>query len=154
MAKSKNRGSYLKESVADQKKSSSYINKNAASLIGSNDNGDDLKLIISFLHLQNDFQCFSDWEKHEMSDFWAFYKKVHEYTWSNVYSTARKSQKSGIAYTIIPIKKYPNPDFKKSLSEDITLFELRVSDKIRVHGFRNKSVFYICWLDRNHTITE
>jgi hypothetical protein len=32
------------------------------------------------------------------------------------------------------------------------IFELRINGKIRVHGFREKSVFYLCMLDREHRI--
>ena len=145
---------YLNKNVASNKIPTSYINKDATKLIQNIENGDDSKAIISFLHLQNSYQCFSDWSKAEMNDFWNFYRKLHEYTWSQIYSTGRKNNKNGVAYTIIPKKKYPNPEFKKTLSEDITLFELRISQKARAHGFRNKSVFYICWLDKNHDITE
>ncbi|UUC45278.1 MAG6450 family protein [Flavobacterium cerinum] len=145
---------YINKDVVKTNTETVYINKTATHLIGTNENGDDLKLIISFLHLQNNYQCFSDWSKQDMNDFWNFYKKVHQYTWTQVYATARKIQKNGIAYTIIPVTKYPNPEFKNNLSQDITLFELRVDAKKRVHGFRNKSVFYLCWLDREHKITH
>lgn len=148
----KNKG-FINKNVTNKESITKYINQNASKLLGNNENGDDSKVIISFLHVQNDFQCFSSWSKQEMNDFWNFYKKIHEYTWSQVYSTGRKSQKNGFAYTIIPASKYPNPEFKNQLSKDITLFELRISQKGRVHGFRDKSVMYICWLDRNHNIT-
>lgn len=145
---------YIKSSVASKNsQTSTYINKNATKLLNKIDNGDDEMVIVSFLHLQNTYQCFSDWSKAEMSEFWNFYKKIHEYTWTKVYSTGRKSQKNGIAYTVISIDTYPNPDFKSKLSEDITLFELRISQKSRVHGFRDKCVFYLCWLDKNHNLT-
>ncbi|MDM1041729.1 MULTISPECIES: MAG6450 family protein [Empedobacter] len=144
---------FLNKSVSSQNKGTTYINKDVTKLLQNIENGDDSKVIISFLHLQNKYQCFSEWTKNEMSEFWNFYSKAHEYTWTQIYSTGRKTNKNGFAYTIIDKKIYPNPEFKNTLSEDITLFELRVSKKARVHGFRNKSVFYICWLDRNHNIT-
>jgi len=43
-------------------------------------------------------------------------------------------------------------NFKKSLDDQIELFELRVDNEKRVHGFRMKSIFYLCWLDRGHKI--
>jgi hypothetical protein len=52
------------------------------------------------------------------------------------------------------IDNYPNIKFKKQLSPDITIFELRVNKRIRVHGFRDESVFYICWLDKEHEISN
>lgn len=150
----KDRKALINKNVASLKSEAVYINKNVATLIGNNENGDDFNVIISFIHLQNSHQCFSDWSKQEMNDFWNFYKKMHQYTWQQVYLTSGETQKNGIAYTVIPTSKYPNKDFKENLSEDITIFELRVTQKGRVHGFRNKAVFYICWLDRNHEITS
>lgn len=150
----KDRKPLIDKNVASLKSVTTYINKNVATLIGNNENGDDSKVIISFIHIQNNYQCFSDWSKQEMNEFWGFYKKLHQYTWQQVYLTSGKTQKNGIAYTVIPTSKYPNKDFKENLSEDITIFELRVTQKGRVHGFRNKAVFYICWLDRNHEITS
>lgn len=145
--------SFINKNVATQITTTNYINKNAATLIGNNDNGDTLKVIVSFIHLQHNFECFSDWSKQEMNNFWGFYKALHEYTWQQVYATGRKTDKNGFGYTPIPIKNYPNPEFKGKLSLDINIFELRVNQKSRVHGFRDKAVFYICWLDRNHQIT-
>lgn len=153
MAKNKE-NRFINRDIATPKIETRYINKNAATLLGSNDNGDDLKVIISFIHLQNSYQCFSEWSKTDMESFWNFYKKIHEITWQQVYASSGKSQKTGLGYTKISIDKYPSPVFKEQLSEDITIFELRVNQKSRVHGFRNKAVFYICWLDRNHTIME
>ena len=148
----KDKKSLINKNVASLKSETVYINKNVANLVGNNESGDDYKVIISFIHLQNSYQCFSDWSKQEMNEFWNFYKKIHQFTWQQVYLTSGKTQKNGFAYTVIPISKYPNKDFKENLSKDITIFELRVNQKIRVHGFRNKAVFYICWLDKNHEI--
>ncbi len=131
-----------------------YINKDAASLFDYEHEGNDSKVFLSIRHLQVNYQCFSDWSKAEMKDFWSFNSLIHDYTWQDVYATARKKKKNGIAYTIIPIKKYPNSAFKKQLSPDVTLFELRISQVARAHGFRDKSIFYLCWLDRNHEITD
>lgn len=131
-----------------------FIDSEAASLDYFEKDGNSSSVLISFKHIQHEFQCFSDWSKSEMKDFWNFNAKLHEYTWQDVYATSRKKNKTGFAYTEIPFKKYPGSEFKEKLSKDITLFELRVNQKIRVHGFRLKSVFFLCWLDRNHEITN
>lgn len=146
--------SFIPTSNASQEKETKYINKEATFLHDFEKEGNDVPVFLSLKHIQFDFQCFSEWEKQEMKEFWNFNKLLHNSKWQDVYATARKKQKNGFAYTVIPIKKYPNPEFKEKLSKDITLFELRVNQKIRVHGFRDKSVFYLCWLDKNHQITE
>jgi hypothetical protein len=73
----KDRKSLINKNVAPLKGETVYVNKNVATLVGNNENGDDFKVIISFIHLQNSYQCFSDWSKQEMNDFWNFYKKMH-----------------------------------------------------------------------------
>ena len=69
---------YLGKNVASSQTNTSYINKDATKLIENIENGDDSKAIISFLHLQTTYQCFSDWSKVEMNEFWNFYQKFHE----------------------------------------------------------------------------
>lgn len=147
--------SFIKSNVVLKDKDSGYIDKNV-SLLSSDFliGGDNASVFLSLRFIQNDFQCFSEWDKNDMSCFWNFNNEVHHKSWTMVYSTAGKKQKTGLAYTPLPLHSYPNSDFKNQLSKDITLFELRLNDKIRVHGFRHKSIFYLCWLDKNHTITS
>lgn len=117
--------------------------------------GNDKKVFISIKNLQNNFECFSDWTKVEMNKFWKFNQQIHQKTWTDVYATANKGEdKRGLAYTVMPHKLYEHISFMKALSPDITLFELRVDDEIRVHGFRDKTVFYLCLLDREHKISK
>ncbi|WP_409286245.1 MAG6450 family protein [Pontibacter sp. G13] len=115
--------------------------------------GNQANVFVSLRYVQDEYECFSDWEKVEMKNFWNFLRKVHDYTWQQVYNQAGKRNKSGLAYTPLDRGLFKFSSFLENLSEDVQIFELRVSGKIRVHGFRVKSVFYICWLDREHRIT-
>jgi hypothetical protein len=141
---------------ATKKDNTVFINKEAALLFKNNNEGDSAFVFTSFRFIQHSHQCFHEWTKAEMREFWNFNSSIHEKTWTTVYNTATKNKrnKSGLAYTVMDVKKYPNPEFKKQLSKDITVFELRVSRKIRVHGFRADSIFYICWLDKSHSISD
>ena len=74
-------------------------------------------------------------------------------TWLDVFATASKgAKKRGLAYTVIPRSNYKGVAFIHNLSNDITMFELRVDDVMRVHGFREKQLFHLCVLDRSHSI--
>lgn len=118
-------------------------------------NGDDKLVFVSIKNLQNNFQCFSDWSKIEMNKFWNFNDSIHKMTWSQVLQTASKGKnKRGLAYTVIPREKYKNISFFKDLDKSISIFELRIDNKIRVHGFRECSIFHLCVLDRKHEITQ
>jgi hypothetical protein len=129
-----------------------YINKNPALMEGWAVEGDNAQVFVSIRFVQFDFQCFSDWQKVEMKAFWDFIDKVHSKTWSQIYATGGKKEKTGLAYTPLPIERFPDGSFKNQLDPQINLFELRIDQQKRVHGFRYKSVFYICWLDKNHEI--
>lgn len=127
-----------------------YIDKDATSLFNPDAKGNDALVFTSLRFVQYNHECFNEWTKQEMSEFWKFNSSIHEKTWSTVYSSARKTNKTGLGYTVMDLKKYPSPSFKRTLSPDITIFELRVNKTMRVHGFRCNSIFYICWLDRSH----
>lgn len=117
--------------------------------------GNDKKVFISIKNLQNNFECFCSWNKMEMNKFWNFNKQIHDMTWQDVYATGSKGEgKRGLAYTVIEHSKYENIPFMRSLSKDITIFELRVDNEIRVHGFRENTIFHLCILDKNHKITK
>lgn len=136
----------------DEKKT--FISKEAASLknqIESDKN--DSHVLMSIKYLQHQHQCFSDWDANDMKSFWDFNKRLHEHTWADLYKSGGSlGNKSGLGFTIINHDKYPDSDFKKELSKDQRIFELRVNKKARVHGFRIKGVFYLCWLDKDHEI--
>jgi hypothetical protein len=147
-----NRSAIAQHNTTTFQSKTNYINKNAAVMNGWLEDGDKANIFVSIRFVQHEWECFSDWSKTEMKSFWAFVDKAHQYTWQNVRDQSRKTDKSGLAYTIMTVKQYPDSEFKKSLDPDITIFELRVNEKARVHCFRDKAVCYVCWLDRNHRI--
>jgi len=133
-------------------KTKSYINTNALVLNAWKQIGDAANIFVSLRYVQHSWQCFSEWSKIEMTEFWGFLRKIHEYTWAMLFSQSGKGGKTGMGYTQVAIEKYPQSSFRDNLDPNITLFELRISEKSRVHCFRHESVCYICWLDRNHDI--
>ncbi len=110
---------------------------------------------ISLKYFQPSFQCFSEWQSHELKAFSRLAEKLRETSWEQIYRTAGKiGGKSGFGYTPHKnTKKLPNMSRLELLvSQDITFFELRVTGEARVHGFRMKSAFFLVWLDRRHGI--
>lgn len=140
--------------ASEKKITTKYINKDASSLDNILNAGNDSLVFVSFKYIQDNYQCFSSWTRGEMKDFWNFSQIIHNQTWQQVYSSSGKKNKTGLAYTTVELNQYPESEIKSKLSPDITIFELRVSQKARVHGFRLKSVFFICWLDKNHEILK
>jgi hypothetical protein len=117
--------------------------------------GNDKCVLVCIKNLQSNYECFSDWSKADMGKFWDFNDQLHQKTWQQVYESASTgANKRGLAYTVISRDNYERVSaFVRSLSPEIHLFELRVDERMRVHGYRQKSVFYLCLLDKDHRIT-
>jgi hypothetical protein len=126
-----------------------YLNHDLTALEEVPNDTDDAPIFVSLRFVDNQFECLFDWDKGQMNDFWGFQRDVHKLTWRQL---KQQSGSTGFGYTIIPCSLYPASGIRNELSEDINFFELRVNQKARVHGFRIKSIFYLCWLDRNHQI--
>ena len=130
-----------------------YLNKDVSVLEKISQSGsNDVPVFISIKYIQHKHECFSEWSKVEMDAFWSFNTNVHNKTWQQVYQSGGKGDKTGLGYTVIDKQVYPESELKNKLSDDITLFELRVTQRIRVHGFRMGAIFFICWLDKNHSL--
>ena len=106
---------------------------------------------VALKYFDKNFECLSEWNKSELSSLSNFIEKINNMTWNQIYMTSGK--KNGLNYTVHKnTDVLPDKNLKNKLSNDINFFELRVSDKARVHGFRTGSTFFLCWLDRNHRI--
>jgi hypothetical protein len=109
-------------------------------------------------YFQNEFECFSDWTTDELKLFSKFLNNFSSYTWDSVYKSSGKGKnKAGIGYTPYDTAKMKSGQnildkVKKLISPDIGFFELRVSDKIRLHGFQSQSAFFLVLLDREHRV--
>lgn len=109
---------------------------------------------VNLKYYSPDFQCFSDWTAEELKAFSQFCTKLRKMRWHEIYRTGGSlGSKTGLGYTPHKdIKKLPAHPELESLSEDLTWFELRVSEKVRVHGFRAVEAFFLVFLDREHSI--
>lgn len=115
--------------------------------------GNNATVLISLRFVHEEFECFSEWSKQDMKLFWNFNRSVHAYKWQHVIEQGGKAKKKvGFGYTKVAKNLYPEGGFISAFNPDVDFFEMRLGDKARVHGFRYDSIFYICWLDRNHNI--
>ena len=65
----------------------------------------------------------------------------------------------GLGHTILDVTTLKNStakskinSLKKILSADISFFELRVTEKARVHGFKVNETFHLVFLDKGHQV--
>jgi hypothetical protein len=109
-------------------------------------------------YFQKDWECFSAWTKEELGQFSNFLTTLGSHTWDSVYKSGGKGEnKAGLGYTPYKVDemKAGGTHVKKvlaSLSPEIGLIELRVSQKMRVHGFQSQSAFFMILLDREHKV--
>lgn len=125
---------------------------------GSRESPNEKAPYVVLKYFQSNWECFSDWEKGELQQFSNFLTTLSGHTWSSVYKSAGKGEnKGGLGYTPYSVEEMKSggeivKKILSNLSPDINLFELRVSQKIRVHGFQSQSAFFMILLDRQHRV--
>lgn len=125
---------------------------------GSREGISDKNPYVVLKYFQKDWECFSHWTKDELAQFSNFLATFSTHTWSSVYKSGGKgANKAGLGYTRYDIDemKAGYEHLKKVtniISPDINVFELRVSQKLRVHGFQSQAAFFLVLLDREHRV--
>lgn len=99
---------------------------------------------ISLKYYDSSCECFSKWKSQELKGFSSLIDKIAQLGVSQL--------KSGTKYCDMhagpsKLKRFQRPD---DISPDIPLYELKVTEKARVHGFFVESIFFLLWLDREH----
>jgi hypothetical protein len=98
------------------------------------------------------FECFSEWRPDELRAFSDFNRKLGLLSWQRIYETGGR-RKTGLGFTQHDENaRVPRLGFLDQLDPDIRLFELRVTLKARVHGFRAGDAFFLVLLDREHRV--
>ena len=109
-------------------------------------------------YFQQEWECFSEWDKEELRAFSSFLSTLSSHTWSSVYKSGGVGpNKVGLGYTKYDLStmKAGSTHLEKvinKISPDIDFFELRVTQKIRVHGFQSCAAFFLVLLDREHRV--
>lgn len=149
----------LPNTVTNTKKETEELKKRNLTAVEEKIHGYDLKreqqlASVSLKYYDPDYECFSAWSKEDLSAFSNFTQNVAQRNWLQIMDTGGKSgTKVGLGYTLHKSHKVlPSSKSLDQISPDIDFFELRVSEKARVHGFRCYSTFFLVWLDCNHQI--
>lgn len=108
---------------------------------------------ISLKYYDPDFECFSKWQKAELKGFTKLITMISKSNWVDI------PKNKGLGHTILDIPTLKNStakskisNLKKTLSADISFFELRVTEKARVHGFKINETFHLVFLDKGHKV--
>lgn len=102
---------------------------------------------ISLKYYQKSCECFSKWARPELKKFASTVEKIRGY----------EPDQLKAAKSLCDMHKgAPSKDrFKRpqEISEDIKFYEIKVDprNKARIHGFFVQGVFFLVWLDRDHS---
>ncbi len=103
------------------------------------DNTDDKKCVLKFGSCHEKYPLW-DLNKSELKNFIDYAKKVESLSWKEI------KIYQGLKYENLP-NINPRPD---NIDNDITLSSMRLSNKFRIIGYREKEYFCIVWFDKNH----
>lgn len=78
---------------------------------------------VSLKYFNDNFECFSHWEKAELKEFSDFLQQLRKRTWRDVLSTSGGASKRGLAYTPYDIAKVS--DGIRSCFDDVKNADLR-----------------------------
>ena len=109
---------------------------------------------VNLKYLDTGYQCLSAWSPQELKALSAFINKVTNLSWPEIIRSGGSSgNKAGLGYTIHKNREVlPKTSKLDEISPDLSFFELRVSQRARVHGFRAASAFFLVWLDKDHQV--
>lgn len=85
----------------------------------------------------------SDWQKIELSELIGFFKKLELQTWKDIFKD------DGLNYESHSWIALPRP---RALPPDASLDSMRVTQRMRLYGYRTQNFFNIIWFDREHKV--
>jgi hypothetical protein len=135
----------LPEEIAQKERKTVHLSLTEANYLGLPES-ENLPVYISLKYFDGKHQCFSEWQHGELKSFTKFIEILRQQKWEEI------KKNDGLKYKEHNRSKLPNKRILTSISPETTLFELRVTQKARVHGFKVQSAFFLVWLDRNHKI--
>ncbi len=117
----------------------------AAQVMGLNEKEPGFFINLKYYH--SGFECFSEWQRAELKQFSSLTATLQQLNLLQLrtHSGLRMKAPKGKLAAPVPISLQPH-------LKHIEFVELRLSDKIRVHGFIEHPYFFLVWLDRNHRV--
>jgi hypothetical protein len=107
------------------------------------------KVVFSFELFDGDAECPSEWGN-EIKSLFSSFRKASEKTWYQVFQTGGKEgRKTGLGYTTFKKAPFKLP---ATLSPDVTIAEMRATEKARFFGTKIGATFFVMRLDRTHQI--
>lgn len=86
----------------------------------------------------------SSWQSRELDELIGYFKLVEKLLWKEIIM-----ESNGLDYEEHHYIALPKPH---SLPPDTSLHSMRVTQRMRVFGYRTQDFFNIIWFDRNHIV--
>lgn len=98
---------------------------------------------LSFLSACDTHCLLCNWQKDELTELMGCFKKVERTLWKNILKD------DGLNYESHNQIDLPPPP---ALPPDASLDSMRVTQRMRLYGYRTQDVFNIIWFDRLHEV--
>jgi len=105
---------------------------------------------ISLKYYNSRSECWSDWQKADLKGF----TKIIEMLSQQSVQQLKSRGANGTPKCRMHKGPSKTPGYKRptTISEDIDLYEIGVTNQARIHGFFAGTVFFLVWLDRRHRV--
>lgn len=125
------------------KKPKISVSRVPSTALESNDNIDynEMAPVFRFGSSDDNKWLLHDWQKNELKALLKCFKKMEKLTWCSI------RRDTGLRMT-----KLKNVDPPLHVSPEVDLYEIRVTQEQRIHGYLIENIFYLVWFDRDHSV--
>ena len=97
--------------------------------------------VFKFSNVDDNKWVLHEWQKPELKALIKCFKKMEKLSWKAIRMD-----------TGLQMKKLKNIIPPPHISPDVELYEIRVNQEQRIHGYVYNNIFYIVWFDRDHSV--
>ena len=126
--------------VKKPKQSMSRVPSKALEIIDSA-NYEEMAPVFRFSSADDNNRVLHEWQKKELKALISCFKKMEKLTWNKI--------RRDTGFKMTKLNNVSPPSY---LSKEIELYEIRVNQEQRIHGYKFQNIFYIVWFDRDHTV--
>lgn len=106
---------------------------------------DHLPPYFSFKHACSNHFQLSDWQSGEIAELMETFRRMEQLNWHEIH------KHRGLNYKQVDPRTF-SKDLPEFISPDLSIYEVKVTKRARLFGYRLKNIFHIIWFDRNHEV--
>jgi len=106
-----------------------------------------------FGHADENRYRLRDWSGPEIDQLLQTLRRMERLTWREIKTTGGQGRSSGgLGYK--PIERRSLPSLPDGMPPDVQIHEVRVSERMRLFGYRVDAIFHLVWFDREHAVLK